>query len=40
MMKTTEANARALAESGDELGKEILEDLAHTNHFAYGTHTF
>lgn len=40
MLKSSEENARAAAEAGDERGRKILEDLAHTNHFAYGTHTF
>ena len=40
MLKKTEAEARIAAEAGDEDAKELLKDLAHTNHFAYGTHTF
>ena len=40
ILKDTEAEAAAAAEAGDEDAKALLKDMAHTNHFAYGTHTF
>jgi len=40
MLKETESKAEAAASAGDEDAKALLKDLAHTNHFAYGTHTF
>lgn len=40
MLKKTSEDAAIAAEAGDEEAKALLEDLAHTNHFAYGTHTF
>ncbi len=40
IMKQSEEDAKTAAAAGDARGKAILEDLAHTNHFAYGTHTF
>lgn len=40
LLKQTESEARIAADAGDEDAKELLKDLSHTNHFAYGTHTF
>lgn len=40
MLKETESEAAAAAKAGDEDAQALLKDLAHTNHFAYGTHTF
>ena len=37
MLKGTYDAARAANAAGDG---ELLEDLEHSNHFAYGTHTF
>lgn len=40
MLKKTAGEAADAAASGDEEAAALLKDLAHTNHFAYGTHTF
>lgn len=40
MLKKTSEDAKAAAAAGDEDAAELLKDLAHSNHFAYGTHTF
>lgn len=40
ILKETESKARTAADAGDEDAKKLLQDLSHTNHFAYGTHTF
>lgn len=40
MLKETESKAKAAAAAGNKDAEELLNDLAHTNHFAYGTHTF
>lgn len=40
LLQQTEEDARSAAENGDPYAQELLDDLAHTNHFAYGTHTF
>lgn len=44
ILKQAEADALNALNSGSEAEKskarELLDDLSHTNHFAYGTHTF